>query len=415
MAGQGVWERAVREVLRASRELNPQAASWLEIIDAFEEAVAAGASVAELAALAATATDHTVGVIDEWTGARVVHPEVEDGARRLADVARLAVTERLRGRHAAELSLGSEHLLAVSVEAGLGRLGLVWLASDGKDWDPRDYLTVERLAAAVAGRALQTKRELIGEDPNEVEALERLLQGGLSEFELVQVVRHASLDPNRKYVVAALEPSPPNAIGPEGLGLIAQRYVMRCGSTARLVVVGHISCVVAVVSDELDRAFRDLGSSSSQRGFSIHAGIGNAVDLVDVAVSWRQAREALALRRMVAGEDEPAFFRDLGVLHLLGQIPHDEILADPLFDQVIAALTTQAVPSDLDLLELYLDEGSLRRAASKAYLHHTTVQHRLQRIQERLNIDLNDPRNRFEIQLIVKLYRVLIAQDGGSL
>ncbi|MGH2848600.1 MAG: PucR family transcriptional regulator, partial [Thermoleophilaceae bacterium] len=235
---------------------------------------------------------------------------------------------------------------------------------------------------------------------------ERLLAGRLSEHELALESRRAGLSASGRYVAVALDQAPPNAISLEALGAVVERAI---GGTVRSTVVGRTAAIVTEHDDGLAGVLQGLEGP----GFAVHAGVSEPAEVRDLAGAWEQAREALALRRMAGGGGRLAFFRDLGPLHLLAQVPRDEVLACGLFQRLAGSLSQHGSPSDIDVLEVYLSEGTLRRAAARVYLHHTSIENRLKRIQEDLDVDLRDPVARFEVNVVLKVLRILQARDAS--
>lgn len=406
----------MQKVLQAARNCDPEAAAWLEVIDRFDAAAASRASIRDLARIANDTSGRSVGVRDEWMGLRigVTKGMVLEGDHMFgADIVREALTCRLRGRNAGKVQLPAASALAASIEAGSGRFGLAWLSSAKRcRWKPLDYLVVERLAVSVTALALQRsdRGNRSGFDPA---AVERLLAGGLSEHELAQTSRYARLSPERRYVAIALAQSPPNAVSLDALGAIVERAIQERGGVARTTIIGRTSAVVALFGDYLDTAL-DRVVNDSGLGFVLHAGVGDPVSLSELPTSWDHARESLALCGVVGRQINLVYFRDLGILHLLAQIPKEEIVASDLFQKLTGTLAHRGNPSDIEVLEAYLAEGTLRRTAARVFLHHTTVDHRLKRIEEQLELDLSEASARFQIGLLLKLHRIVRAHDAAQ-
>lgn len=402
----------MREVLRVTRDRDAEAALWLEIIDLFDAASAGGTTAAELAKVAARATGRPVGLQDVWNGHTlcVAADQVETGDATSAPVPALAIARRLRGRNAVTLELDEGAALAASVEIGAGRIGVAWLLGTADaEWRPLDYLVVERLAAALARHALEVR----GGGTTDAVAVERLLAGGLTEYELAHASRRAGLSPSHRYAVVALEQAPPNAVSLEALGAIVERALATADVAAFSAVVGRIAVVLSTAGPALDSALRGLADQEEELGFAIGAGVSDPASLDALATAWEQAREALALREMTGPGARVGAFRDLGDLHLLAQIPRHEILASTLLTQLIETVGQHGNPSDLDVLEAYLDEGTLRRAAVRVFLHHTSVEHRIKRLEEALDVDLGHAAARFDVHLAIKLYRILQSRDSA--
>jgi hypothetical protein len=413
----GVGGGLVQQVLQATKNRDPEAAEWLEVIDHFDAATSAGASVSDLAQIASETSGRPVGLRDEWNGTRLAVSGgvvVEGDELFGADVLREAVACRVRGRSARKLMLANGSVLAASIETGAGRFGLAWLgASKRYQWKPVHYLVVERFAVSVTALALQRASQARARSAVDTACVERLLGGNLSDHELARASRSAGLPIERSYVAIALEQSPPNSVSQQALGAIFERAIAAAGGVARTAVIGRTSAVVALAGNYLESALARAVNDGSA-GFIVRAGVGDPVALSDLARSWDHAREALALYGIVGHQTNLAHFRDLGILHLLAQIPREEIVAFELFQRLNDTLAKRGTPSDIEVLEAYLDEGTLRRTAARVFLHHTTVEHRLRRIEEQLQLDLSHAPSRFQVGLLLKLHRIVRAHDAAQ-
>jgi len=243
-------------------------------------------------------------------------------------------------------------------------------------------------------------------------AVEKLLAGGYEEHELAEAARTAKLALDGSYVAVAVEQFPPNAMSLEALASTVARALAGRGGDARSGVVGRLVGVIVPRS-----AAQPTVLAAAQRslpGVELRLGIGDTANLGELRRSWKHAQESLALGSLVNGvEPGVVFFDDLGVLHLLAQIPTSEVVASRLFHVLNDSLTHRGTPSDADVLEAYLEEGTLRRAAARVFLHHTTVEHRLKRIELQLGLDLGQPPARFQAQLLLKLHRIVRLQDAA--
>ncbi|MGI9112461.1 MAG: PucR family transcriptional regulator [Gaiellaceae bacterium] len=403
----------MQQVLRQS--LDPDAARWFDVIDRFDSAVAASASAEALVRLAADITRRPTGVRDEWSG---LHIGVARGS--LVDAEELFGREitsvlfgmRQRSRDAARVALNKGSALAVPIEVGAGRVGVTWtLGATRTRWRPLDYLVTERLATAIGARAVAT-RNRVSAEVQATAVVEKLLTGDLPEEERARTARAAKLALDGAYVAIAVEQSPPNAVSLEALGAIAERALTRRGAVARAGVIGRTAGLVASASAATPTSLAAIGEAAT--GFDVRVGVGDNAGLGELARSWEQAKECLALGSLVnQGDSQAVFFKDLGVLHLLAQIPTTEVLDSKLFHALNDSLAHRGSPSDIDVLEAYLEEGTLRRTAARVFLHHTTVEHRLKRIEEKLGLDLRQPTARFQAQLLLKLQRIVRLEDAS--
>ena len=152
----------------------------------------------------------------------------------------------------------------------------------------------------------------------------------------------------------------------------------------------------------------------SRLGVNIEVGAGAAGPASALHASWRQAAQALLLRPVMALASPITHFEELGVLHLLAEIPTDDLAQYPDVVRVAGLEATGTPVSDLDLLERYLATMSLRQTAQQVLLHHTTVQYRLKRIEQLLGVDLQDPSARLRTQIAILLYRIERASAATS-
>jgi DNA-binding PucR family transcriptional regulator len=400
----------VREILRVAKDRDADVAAWLEVIDQFDHAVAARSSLEELVRLAGDITGVAAGVRDDWSRVRA---EAVDGVLTTdeaagLDVARAATRERLRGRTATEVETGRGRALVSCIEAAAGRIGMAWLlAPDMRTWEPTDHLVVERLGGAVASRALETRKRRAHTSAFDPAAVERLLCEPLSDDELARATRQAKLSASDRYVAIALAQPPAGELDAEELATLAAQAISEQGLAARAAVVASRAAVVARAGEALGTALDELAGAGS----AVHLGVGDAVPVAGLAASWGHALEALALRPLVAAGDAPAYFEALGSLHLLAQIPRGAVQAAELVRHLDDP-DDRGSPSDVEVLEAYLEEGTLRRAGERVFLHHTTVQHRLKGIEQRLGVDLREPMARFRVQLAIRLLAIDRATAG---
>jgi purine catabolism regulator len=164
--------------------------------------------------------------------------------------------------------------------------------------------------------------------------------------------------------------------------------------------------VVVEGSTTLDDVLVTAASILARIGVGIEVGMGGEGTPASLHASWRQAAQALLLRPVMAATSIVTHFEDLGVLHLLAEIPTDDLAKYPDVVRVAGLEASGAPVSDLDLLERYLATMSLRQTAGQVLLHYTTVQYRLKKIEQVLGVDLRDPAARLRTQIAILLYRI---------
>ncbi|HEX3930021.1 MAG TPA: helix-turn-helix domain-containing protein [Nocardioides sp.] len=118
--------------------------------------------------------------------------------------------------------------------------------------------------------------------------------------------------------------------------------------------------------------------------------------------SAEEARTALAAARLSEDPVSIATFDSLGLRRMLAEWLVTDTARDTVSDLLapLDALGPQKATLLIDTLHAYLDErGSLKRAATRLNLHRNAVVYRMAQIATVLPTDLNDPDERFALQL----------------
>jgi len=401
----------MRTLIRQRRRTGREVTEWLSVIDAFDQLVADRASLEELVDAAVEITGRRGCVLDALNGRLSMgSPDVQaTTSEPPGDEARVitALTStRLRGRETGIVDVGGVEVVAASVDDAGGRIGACWLDQGADPWRPVDELVVQRLSSAAAINSVRLRDERATRSRLDYAALEQLLSSPMSEEAAAEAVKRAGLRPGRAFMALAARPQPGGDIGPEALARTLSRSLEQAGLSSRSGIIGRSAAIVVEASGTMDAVLLEAAATMSRLGVSIAVGAGAAGPASELSVSWRQAAQALLLRPVMAMASPVTHFEDLGVLHLLAEIPTDDLARYP--DVVrVAGLETNGEPvSDLDLLERYLATMSLRQTAKQVLLHHTTVQYRLKRIEQHLGVDLRDPAARLRTQIAILLYRI---------
>jgi DNA-binding PucR family transcriptional regulator len=164
---------------------------------------------------------------------------------------------------------------------------------------------------------------------------------------------------------------------------------------------GEYEGQTVVLIDGTDAATESLVAALN--AYRVTIGLGSTVnDPAEIAASARQAawtcRMAVSTRRPILD------FADIGVHRLL--LPGAEA-ADSEFEEPIHELERAQPDIGFDAVGTlvgYLDAGgNYRRAARDLTIHVNTLRYRLQRISGIIHADLDDPEQRFRLQLAARL------------
>jgi purine catabolism regulator len=158
-----------------------------------------------------------------------------------------------------------------------------------------------------------------------------------------------------------------------------------------------------------DRLRRQLASLLSSGRVTIgvgryHAGIGG------LALSFREAEQALAIGRALLGGDRSVHFEHLGVQRLLFQLRDNPELAS-FYEDLLGKLQAHDERQGAELVNtleaFFACHGNHVRTAQRLHLHRNTLLYRLDRAKQVLGVDLDDAEARLALQVALKIGRVI--------
>jgi sugar diacid utilization regulator/putative methionine-R-sulfoxide reductase with GAF domain len=156
------------------------------------------------------------------------------------------------------------------------------------------------------------------------------------------------------------------------------------------------------------RLLREAGAALG--GPRLAGGLGRACrQLAEYADSYREAALALRVARMRPEGSGLRTHEDLGFYGLMAQAVAPERL-ETMARQTLAPLIkedTERGTQYVRTLEGYLSaDRRLKPAAAALHVHPNTVRYRLARIQRMLQVELEEPEDRFPVELAVRLLQV---------
>jgi PucR family transcriptional regulator, purine catabolism regulatory protein len=132
--------------------------------------------------------------------------------------------------------------------------------------------------------------------------------------------------------------------------------------------------------------------------------------IAGLALSFREAEQALAIGRALLGGDRSVHFEHLGVQRLLFQLRDNPELAS-FYDDLLGKLQAHDERQGAELvntLEAFFEcHGNHVRTAQRLHLHRNTLLYRLDRAKGVLGVDLDDAETRLALQVALKIGRVL--------
>ncbi len=134
--------------------------------------------------------------------------------------------------------------------------------------------------------------------------------------------------------------------------------------------------------------------------------------------SFREAERALTLsEQLKANDSQVAFFGDLSLYELLLGVNDPRTLSS-FCDHWLSPLSSYDEQHHTDLLitldAYFSNNGNMARTAHVLNIHRNTLVYRLSRITEIIQLDMDDPNVRLNLQLALKVQRMLNANAGPA-
>lgn len=376
----------------------------MQVIAAFDDCLSDGGTLLDLTRLAVGLLDRRVTVRDDLNDRIVVCP-LDGEVAETNTVETRAIAGRIaigagRGRQAAEFTVDGVALLVATLDHAGGRLGVAWTECQGLNAVVLDELILERLARAAASRVLQDQEHARPREPGRADALERLLAGDLSADMFGPLCRRARIDRDTRYRVAVLVGRPAGA-SPEVL-LARAREAYGVARDLAGCVVGR-AAVLLLPADSAALMPLRVAGETMEGGWQLGVGVSRPHHVVDLPAALLEARRVVVLSTVASGGVELA--DDIGALLLLALVPAESVRSDKDVRQA-EQLLQPARFKELVMLETYCLTGSLRKTAEQLYLHHSSVDYHIKRLEQELGFGVGKRTGQLRALLAIRLARL---------
>lgn len=151
--------------------------------------------------------------------------------------------------------------------------------------------------------------------------------------------------------------------------------------------------------------------SAQVKGIGLTAGIGESVaELLDIGVSYQEAKEALVYGRATFGPGSVTCFDELGLYRLLFRFPKRNELED-FYRRTVGKIMENDEQEGSQLIAtleaLVKNDGHMQKTAQSLFIHYNTLKYRLKRIAELTGQDWNKAEGRLNLHVGLKLRRIL--------
>lgn len=141
------------------------------------------------------------------------------------------------------------------------------------------------------------------------------------------------------------------------------------------------------------------------------AGVGTAYEYIeDFKKSYQEAKNALAISKIVTKEQKVYFYENLGIYSLIAQITNGKFLDDYIESRIGKLIKADQMQEGelCETLETYLEHNCNANATAEAlFIHRNTMRYRMDKIKRILDDDINDMSMFLELKLAfaIKRYR----------
>jgi purine catabolism regulator len=129
---------------------------------------------------------------------------------------------------------------------------------------------------------------------------------------------------------------------------------------------------------------------------------------MDIHESYAEAQKAIKLSRVLK-KDKIIFYDDLGIYKLLEDFSETDSIKE-FYDSYLGSLIQYDDEHNAELLHtlesLIKNDWNIKETAEKLFVHYNTVKYRMKRISKILGIDLQDPEQKFNLALSLKLLKM---------
>lgn len=127
---------------------------------------------------------------------------------------------------------------------------------------------------------------------------------------------------------------------------------------------------------------------------------------------YDQALKAVRFGTLLWPRQHCHFYTDYAVYDLLCDVDLDTLN----FDDCTVLLEHKSTMAfqPLEMAEIYIESGNYKRAAAKLFIHENTLRYRINKINELIGVDLDNPVEAYWFLTKIKLFKVKTAKSGQN-
>jgi len=286
-----------------------------------------------------------------------------------------------------------------------------------------DLVTLERATTVVALDAINRRAVAEVERRYRNEFLDSLLSSGTPMGEAFAArARSFGLDPGKSYVAMVLSVKgdwmlqgrarPGDEAKTRALARVNAEFRDRDGVIVgekgdSIVILVPVAEGGTVKSHAVPLAQRVLRSLESTKGLArVRIGVGRkSRTLGDISASYKEAQKALEAACYLHRKPKIVTFEELGVYRLLPLTAREDL--ESFYRETILPLKEYDAKKRgslvLTLSTYFRCNGNLKKVSEELFTHYNTVVYRLEKIREITGLDLDDPDDRLNLQIGLKV------------
>ncbi len=329
-----------------------------------------------------------------------------------------AIRQTLRPQHLAampDVGLEMERILAPIVVYG-EIYGYMWVIADVHAVTEIDMMAIESGSTVAALMMLHQESVQSAEASLKGSLLSQLIQGdGDRETILIDQSLRYGVDLRSRYVMMLVECNDPDGRLPRLYRAVNQ---MLSGESWQA-VAGQFAGQIVVLAQQTDKLrtlaihIQERSALSTGCGGQIRIGVSGVQKGADcVKRAYEQCMDVLHISRRLNPNAPVVYFDELGYLHTLYHAGRKTLHANASVP-ILRRLLDERQADLFRTLEAYLDAGANGVVtAENLHIHRSTLNYRLQRINQICEIDLQNPTSRMNLQVALKLMRLFEVAPG---
>ena len=299
---------------------------------------------------------------------------------------------------------------------------VVWRT--GPKLEAIDYVALESAAQTAALERIKTKQIIETQNKQRDDFYDDLIQGRIiSNNALKSLAKVYGFNLNKGHVISILQMLKASVESIRDTIEDIEDIALAENRTVRL-FHREQTIFIFLEIEQADVNRRDMPQSIRDFNFQVYEmlqkrsprqeiviGVSNVVkDLMMISKAVNLAMDVIRISSRINISPPIYYFADLISYHLIDSSLDEDSMME-YFQQLLGDLHEYDYKHNSDLLntldEYFLSLGNVSLTAKRMYIHRNTIIYRLEKIKEILQTDLKDPEKNFNLQLALKIYRII--------